>query len=110
MDVLKIDIEYSEWTALSAILEDGSLRNVKQFVLEIHSPETFRHLPVATIQDYLEMHDILSDLELLGFRKYFTHLNPYCKDKKSRVSGKITQLCYEMSYLNLAFLNQNDSY
>ena len=33
---MKMDIEYSEWASLEAMLKDGSLRNVKQLAMELH--------------------------------------------------------------------------
>ena len=36
IDVLKFDIEYSEWGALEAMKREGCLKHVRQMVFEIH--------------------------------------------------------------------------
>jgi len=36
VDVVKMDVEGSEWAAIAAAARDGSLRNIKQILLETH--------------------------------------------------------------------------
>ena len=36
LDVLKFDIEFSEWSALAAMKREGCLRKIRQMVFEIH--------------------------------------------------------------------------
>ena len=39
IDILKLDVEYSEWDGLRAMMSEGSLHKVKQLVLEVHTRE-----------------------------------------------------------------------
>ena len=51
IDILKIDVEYSEWDAFEAMFRDGSLKNVKQILMETHTSEVQRR--TTTRDDFL---------------------------------------------------------
>ena len=82
IDMLKMDVENSEWMSFEAMFEENSLRNVKQLSFEIH------------IQDnnFKKYFQTLMQLEKLGFRRYLMNRNQYYNT------------CYELYYLNMNFL------
>lgn len=86
---------------------EKSLCNVKQLVMEIHSPETWHRIPIPTVETYLEMYNLLAKLEMQGFRKYKVHLNVLCSKKLSRASRQRTKTCYDISFININFLTSN---
>ena len=103
IDVLKIDIEYSEWEALNAMFLEGSLRNVKQLVFEIHTKELYGQTHSSTIQDLVYYWQILSNVEKLGFRRWHTHMNMSGRYKSAR-TRTFVGCCYELYYVNLNYM------
>ena len=105
IDVLKIDIEYSEWESFKAALQEGAFNRVKQFVFEIHTPEVSidSRTRSSTKDDFFNMYDLLYQIEKLGFRKFYNHFNPYGRYTSPR-TGKERSCCYEMYYVNINYL------
>ena len=73
IDVMKIDIEAGEWPALPEMLSSGSLKEVKQLIMEFHS---WVDLPPWNIdhrnkKDYQQHLKVLRDLYDDGFRIFF---------------------------------------
>ena len=104
IDYLKIDIEYNEWAALEVILQQNSLKNVKQFAIETHTAEL--HRKVTTAFEFLRYYNVLLGLEKQGFRRYHYHFNPYGRYTSKR-SGKDRSCCYELYYVNINFLKDS---
>jgi len=90
IDVVKIDIENSEWTALKNMAATGELRRFKQMLLEFHLVD------VDVIKDYHV--EVAQIMELEGFRKFYSHKNPACERTIEDFPGKRT-LCYEVHYV-----------
>ena len=85
IDVLKIDIEDSEWTTLPQMLSSGVLGNVRQLFLEFHWRGNRNKL--IMIRQLYEQ----------GFRIFWTHENPNCslQDRERWVT-----ICYEVYFVN----------
>ncbi len=103
IDLLKMDIEFNEWTSLLNMLEDGVLRYVKQLSLEIHTPEVYLIARPSTKEDFVRMYEPLLGLEKAGFRKFHFTYNSLGKYTSSR-TGKLRTCCYELYYININFL------
>ena len=101
IDVLKIDIDYAEWESLPEILSADSLRDVRQMVLEIHTPEVFGR--ATDEQHFRRMWSTLADIEFLGVRRYWVHPNPAGHYISLR-TGLSKTCCYDMGYINVRFL------
>ncbi|KAK7091273.1 probable methyltransferase-like protein 24 [Littorina saxatilis] len=101
IDILKMDIELSEWPALADILATGELTKVRQLLIEYHLPGS---------EAYYVRHNlpILSQIEALGFRRYYTHLNPMCEPMPNVYTVNRTG-CYELYYVNTHFAPQHPS-
>ena len=93
IDILKFDIEGSEWPALAEMFREQSLRNVKQLLFEIH-------VDISTGDG--KRYELLQNLETIGFRKFSAHINHYNRFVSS--SGRRFTGCYELSYININFL------
>ena len=93
IDVLKMDIEGSEWPSFAAMYRENSLKNVKQLVFEVHLREQ------ANVRQF----ELVRKLETLGFRKFSVHINHYSRFVTS--SGRRLAKCYELSYININFLH-----
>ncbi|GFO29573.1 methyltransferase-like protein 24 [Plakobranchus ocellatus] len=131
VDYVKVDIEFSEWAVLQeAFKDEGTLRYVKQFGIEIHTPDLFNiyHDQVAAAKDvrssdplspiglggsstnprriFVHMFEALHRLEILGFRKFNYRKNPY-GSYKSNITGLERSCCYELHYINSHFLSDN---
>ena len=114
MDYLKIDIEYSEWEALDAAIEEANrtgvrlLHNVKQFAMEIHTREVqrFDGLPFAASSkdDYLLYRRVFDALQRAGFRRWYLHSNMIGEFEPKSLGGVPITCCYEMVFLNMNYL------
>ena len=92
IDILKIDIEGDEWSALATMFAENSLRNVKQLLFEVHLQTTVN----------LNQFKLMQTLEKLGFRKLSVHINQTAHFITK--SGRRLTKCYELSYVNINFL------
>ena len=95
IDIVKMDIEGSEWPSLEAMFAENSLKNVKQFVFEVHVTQGR-----ANVRQFTLVHK----LETLGFRKFGVRVNHYSRFVTS--SGRRLARSYELSYINVEFLRQ----
>ncbi|XP_070204718.1 probable methyltransferase-like protein 24 [Littorina saxatilis] len=71
IDLLKIDIESSEWQVIRNILDTGVLRQVKQLLLEWH---IFPDTPPR--KEYVKLAEVLDELKAAGFRSFHRHEHP----------------------------------
>ena len=108
IDIVKMDIEDSDWSVLRDIVESGEASMfIKQIALEMHSI-TFRDEHVK-LSDYLTMLKIMHSLEEAGFKKYMVHIRNICCGRFSVVVtsdvSKVNDLCcYEIFFVNSKFL------
>ena len=93
-----MDVEDSEWESLEAMYKTNILQSqVKQFGLEIHYAS---HSP--TTAEFYRRWKIIKRLEDIGFRRWYWHFNHY---GAYNYNGRVRSCCYEMVYINTAFLN-----
>ena len=104
IDYLKIDIEYNEWDSFQAMFDENSLKNVKQFAFEIHTNE-LHNKRTSTVKHFVSYYKTLRKLELLGFRKWLHHSNPFGRYQSTR-TGKQQTCCYELYYVNTNFMKR----
>jgi len=103
IDVLKIDIDYAEWSCLRRMLTDHSLQHVKQLIVEIHTSELSMVGRPTSREEFIDMYRTLAALERIGFRRYHYHYNPSGIYTSIR-TGKTRTCCYELYYVNINFL------
>ena len=72
IDVLKTDIDGSEWTALTCSVEAGELRTVRQLLVAICANPNYDY------NNGIEKLKVLSSLEKRGFRIYLVFKNLRC--------------------------------
>ena len=99
IDVIKIDIEYTEWDALEGALKSNALKNVKQIAMEFH-------VWIDEVQSYVRFHRILMALQNAGFEKWDIReksgmVIKACLDKKN---DKSAEYHYQADF---AFINTN---
>ncbi|XP_071083168.1 probable methyltransferase-like protein 24 [Haliotis cracherodii] len=92
IDVLKMDVEHSEWRSLPEMVVSRNLSSVRQLLVEYHGMCTDRN-------ECIQMLKVLKDVHDLGFRKFYVHKNPVCQIKSSLFPVVRTQ-CYEVHYIN----------
>ncbi len=92
VDLLKIDIEVSEWWAFPEMLKSGALKNVKQFCFEIHIK--LKPQPEASKEMYLKGLNLLRDFYHAGFRIFRTHKNMLAK--YNSMFGMLRTGCHEL--------------
>ncbi|KAK7100582.1 probable methyltransferase-like protein 24 [Littorina saxatilis] len=100
IDVMKIDIESSEWSALPDMLIKGELTHVRQLLMEFHTQDATK----ATLRERLL---VLAKLEALGFRRFHTHTNEWCKKLRGEYPVMRTG-CYEVLFVNTGFKRQKE--
>jgi hypothetical protein len=108
IDLVKIDIEYSEWQCLRQMLADdvdgvSQLHSVKQLLFEIHTPELVGLYTSG--HDYDAMWSTLVGLELHGFRRFDVHYNPSGNFTSPR-TGQARTCCYDLGYVNMRYANE----
>lgn len=91
---MKMDVESSELVALPQMISSGSMKYIRQFAFEIHSPR---------IQDdtnawYKDKLTLFRDLYDIGFRIFWSHRNPACVYRPQK--GPQRCFCYEIYFLN----------
>ena len=91
-----MDIEGSEWPSLEAMFRENSLTNVKQLLFEVHLGKG------ASMRQF----QLVNKLEELGFRKFGSHINHYNRFETS--SGRRLTRCYELSYMNLKYISNDE--
>ena len=107
IDMVKMDIERSEWAVLVDILQNGeAVNHIRQLAIEVHS---VRYKGDATVlSDYLYMLKVTLALEAAGFKKFLVHTRNNCcrrfgilVTKDINVSSNLC--CYEVFYVNTRF-------
>ncbi|XP_046555811.1 probable methyltransferase-like protein 24 [Haliotis rubra] len=93
IDVLKADVERSEWTSLPEMTSSGELMHVKQLLIEYHGDWRNRHQCINNLKILKDVHDI-------GFRKFYVHKNPACNHRSPLFPVNRTR-CYEVHYVNI---------
>ncbi|XP_048251012.1 probable methyltransferase-like protein 24 [Haliotis rufescens] len=93
IDVLKMDVEHSEWPALPNMISSGELSKVRQFLVEYHGK-------CDTKNDCRNKLKILKDIYDKGFRKFYVHKNHQC-GFKNNLFPVIRTGCYEIHYVNI---------
>ena len=90
IDILKMDVEGSEWQSLSNMLDSGILNKVGQLYLEFHSGMSVDRLMV------------LKRLFDNNFRIFWTHRNPISTNIIS-LDGGVTSFGFEVYFINTKF-------
>lgn len=101
IDILKLDIEASEWGALESMLEEQMLDRVKQLAIEIHTSELNK--AKSSIDNLVRYSAILRRLEMIGFRKWHWNFNMW-GFFPARDGSKYLSCCYELVYINTNFV------
>lgn len=98
IDYLKIDVEYSEWSSLEAILNSTVLSKVKQFGLETHTREVTKK--TSSVADLVYYTGLLRRLQDAGFYRWYWHFNNFGKFVSKNSQRQLT-CCFEMVFLNV---------
>jgi hypothetical protein len=101
IDILKIDIEYSEWDAFEAMFLEGSLANVKQLMFEYHTEEL--HKKTSTSTDYAYYTQVFRALDRLGFKYWIFETNPDGNYKSTHTGAQYT-CCGNVYFINVKYL------
>jgi len=104
VDLVKIDVEGSEWGVLSSLLVSEAVRKIKQMTFEVHfwdmtsGNEAVKGVShsESTIRGWLTT---LETLESNGFNLFHTHLNPQSTWEELGLRQR-TACCFELSFLN----------
>ena len=96
IDYFKMDIEGGEVPALNHMFSSQSLKNIKQFSLELHLLNKSR-------KGLLAYYSLLYQLEKAGFRRFHYHINEHCNENFP-LSGTVRSICHELYYININFI------
>jgi len=104
IDILKMDIEYSEWDALETMLaQPRCLAAVKQLMIEFHTRElNSKHS--SSRQDLAMYWRVLRGIHQLGFRLWHVWNNPECNFRSRRVPAMSFCGCFNMYFINVKYL------
>ena len=104
IDILKMDIECSEWDSLETMLANpSSLANVKQLMVEFHTRE-IDSTKTSSRDDLARYWNILRGISHLGFKVWNVWDNPTCKFRSKRTSGMAYVGCFNTYYVNVKYL------
>jgi len=103
IDILKIDIECSEWSSFDAILASPRcLDNVKQLMVEFH-PCRFRRESKSP-HELLGYWRTLRRIDELGFKLWKVWNNNTCRFRSRRFKKLEYIGCFNAYYLNIKYL------
>ena len=103
IDILKIDIECSEWTSFDAILASPQcLANVKQLMVEFH-PCYFKR-GVTTPQTLLSHWRTLREIDKLGFKLWKVWNNYVCRFQSKTLRTVYYYGCFNAYFLNIKYI------
>jgi len=105
IDILKMDIEYTEWDALEVMLANQScLANVKQFMIEFHTREL---VPTAksSRRELTRYWRIFRGIYHLGFKLWNVWNNPACNFRSRRNPKMFYTGCFNAYYVNVKYLD-----
>jgi len=104
IDILKMDIEYSEWDALEVILANPScLAKVKQLMIEFHAREIDSKAH-SSHKDLARYWRILRGISHNGFKLWNVWDNPSCNFRSKVTHGMSYCACFNMYFLNVKYL------
>jgi len=102
IDILKIDIECSEWSAFDAILiKPKYLAKVKQLLVEFHPCGNRAAITPKKFQSYLRT---FREIDRLGFKLWRIWDNYACTFPSRRFRGLWFYGCFNAYYLNVNYL------
>ncbi|OWF46623.1 uncharacterized protein LOC110455479 [Mizuhopecten yessoensis] len=94
IDIMKMDIESSEWSAIPDMLTTGVLKNVRQLDFEFHGTPNPHDLLRSKMKTLRGIYD-------QGFRLFWSHPNIKGGNPTPfTVTGRQVSSCYENYYLN----------
>lgn len=102
IDILKIDIEYSEWESLEAIFTEQSLRNVRQLMVEFHTMEVHEGR-TSTSRNFAYYYQILRGIDRLGFKQWHYLMTP-TGGYTSKHTAKKLPCCANVYFVNTVYL------
>ena len=104
IDILKIDIECSEWDALEVMLTNHScLANVKQLMVEFHTRE-IQKTDTSSRDDLRRYWNVLRRIYHLGFKLWNVWNNPTCHFRSKHPPNTLYCGCFNMYFLNFKYL------
>ena len=102
LDLLKLDVESAEWAALEEMLNDGSINDVKQLIVEFHIFLIGRKIDLTDKDSYRSHLIILRRLYQAGFRIFYfrmwNHLKQLIFESPKGVSRTS---CHEVHFLRV---------
>jgi len=104
IDILKIDIDYSEWDALEVmLLKPNCLANVRQLMIEFHTRELYKN-SASSNHDLADYWRILHGISKLGFKLWNVWDNTLCNFRSRQTRGKSYCACWNAYYVNVKYL------
>lgn len=100
IEILKFEVEGSEFSALENMISEHSLRRVKQVMFEMHS-----YLTAMNAKNTVRYSNILQGLHQEGFKRYYSHENLGCEAKLGRAGSRA--YCTELYYINEKFMDED---
>ena len=98
IDLLKIDIEGSEWEVIPQMFASGIMRKVRQFAFELHFYE-----PASNVDYYRQGLGLIVLLERHGFRCFYSRHNPLFNIYEKLFDTPLV-LAFDMSFVNTNLL------
>ena len=89
IDIVKMDIERSEWAALPEMLASKQLDMVRQLYAEYH---------VTSAINNREALKTIQAIEKIGFKRFYVRKNFHCS-RKERGFPVMRTSCYEVMYM-----------
>uniref|UniRef100_A0A0B7B897 Methyltransferase domain-containing protein n=1 Tax=Arion vulgaris TaxID=1028688 RepID=A0A0B7B897_9EUPU len=99
IDLIKMNIDGTEWSVLYGMLNNDELDNVKQLLVEYHVA------PPPNEERLRRIIKVLSNLSEVGFRKFYVHKNPRGSFHHPNFPVMIPK-SYQIHYLNSRFVKK----
>jgi len=99
-----MDIEYSEWDALEAMLATPScLVNVKQLMIEFHTREIEKKV-TSSRDELARYYRIFRRIDQLGFKRWKVWDNAVCNFRSTRTPRVTYCGCFNSYFINVRYL------
>ena len=96
LDILKVDVEGTEFSSLPEMVNTGSIKDVRQLIVEFHV--TTKSLDMTRRNDYISHLTLLRKLYKLGFRIFYFRM---WNDRVFQGGGVKRTPCHEVHFMRL---------
>ena len=96
LDIMKIDTEGAEWSAIAQMAENGEFSQIRQLTFEFHVWQ------IEKVENYRYFLKLLGQIDAAGFKIFYSHMYQGWSYiiHSDKVYPNVRTLTYEVSFVN----------